>query len=232
MHMSAAPAEAALPVLVSHVLCPYVQRAVIVLTEKQIPFRRVDIDLADKPDWFRQISPLGKVPLLQTGGAALFESAVICEYLDEVTPDSLHPTDPLEKAHHRGWIEFGSALLDSIAGFYNAPDDAAFAAKQTLIRGRLEHLERHLGPGPYFAGDRFHLVDAVWGPIFRYFDAFDRIADFGFTAGLDKVAAWREALAARPSIAAAVVADYPARLMAFLARRPSHLATLIADTAV
>jgi glutathione S-transferase len=229
--MSAAPAEAALPVLVSHVLCPYVQRAVIVLTEKQIPFRRVDIDLADKPDWFRAISPLGKVPLLRTQGAVLFESAVICEYLDEVTPGSLHPADPLEKARHRGWIEFGSALLDAIAGFYSAPDAAAFAAKQALIRGRLEHLERHLGPGPYFAGSRFHLVDAVWGPVFRYFDAFDRIADFGFMTGLDKMAAWRRALAARASITAAVVPDFQERLAAFLARRPSHLATLIAEPA-
>ncbi len=53
--------------LITHVLCPYVQRSVIVLHEKQIPYRRTDIDLADKPDWFRQISPLGKVPVLVVG---------------------------------------------------------------------------------------------------------------------------------------------------------------------
>lgn len=225
--MSARPDESALPVLVSHVLCPYVQRAVIVFTEKRTPFRRIDIDLADKPDWFRQISPLGKVPLLQTGGTALFESAVICEYLDEVTPGSLHPTDPLDKARHRGWIEFGSALLDSIAGFYNATDDASFAAKREAIRSRLEFLDCHLGPGPYFAGSRFHLVDAAWGPVFRYFDAFDRVADLRFTRGLDKVEAWRRALAERPSVAGAVVEDFRKRLMAFLKGRPSRLAAMI-----
>ncbi|TGU31135.1 glutathione S-transferase family protein, partial [bacterium M00.F.Ca.ET.152.01.1.1] len=51
--------------LVSHHLCPYVQRAAIALAEKAVPFERVNVDLADKPDWFRAISPLGKVPLLR-----------------------------------------------------------------------------------------------------------------------------------------------------------------------
>ena len=64
--------------LVSHKLCPYVQRAVIALTEKGVPFERIDIDLANKPDWFLKISPLGKVPVLvvaQDGReVALFES--------------------------------------------------------------------------------------------------------------------------------------------------------------
>ena len=66
--------------LVSHHLCPYVQRAVIALTEKQVPFERIDVDLAAKPAWFTAISPLGKVPLLRVGDATvIFESAVILE---------------------------------------------------------------------------------------------------------------------------------------------------------
>src|SRR5215475_10763040 len=55
--------------LISHDLCPYVQRAVIALTEKGVPFGRRYVDLANKPDWFLAISPLGKVPLLQAGDA-------------------------------------------------------------------------------------------------------------------------------------------------------------------
>ncbi len=62
------------------------QRAVIALTEKGVPFERVYIDLADKPDWFLAISPLGKVPLLQVDDAVIFESAVILEYLEETQP--------------------------------------------------------------------------------------------------------------------------------------------------
>jgi glutathione S-transferase len=50
--------------LISHHLCPYVQRAAIALAEKGMPFERRYVDLAAKPDWFLAISPLGKVPLL------------------------------------------------------------------------------------------------------------------------------------------------------------------------
>ena len=55
--------------LISFDLCPYVQRAAIILTEKGVPFERVTIDLANKPGWFLEISPLGKVPLLRVDDA-------------------------------------------------------------------------------------------------------------------------------------------------------------------
>src|SRR2546421_12079933 len=94
--------------LISHKLCPYVQRAVIALTEKGVAFERIDIDLANKPDWFLAISPLGKTPVLQVGDTAIFESAVILEYLEETQPKPLHPADPLARATHPGLIHFGS----------------------------------------------------------------------------------------------------------------------------
>ncbi len=43
--------------LISHALCSYVQRSVIVLEEKNIPYERIDIDLANTPTWFKKISP-------------------------------------------------------------------------------------------------------------------------------------------------------------------------------
>ena len=75
--------------LVSHALCPYVQRAAIVLLEKAVPFERLWVDLADKPAWFTAISPLGKTPVLLVNDDPIFESAVICEYLDETLPPRL-----------------------------------------------------------------------------------------------------------------------------------------------
>jgi glutathione S-transferase len=115
--------------LVSHHLCPYVQRAVIALQEKQVPFERIDVDLANKPAWFNALSPLGKTPVLKADDVAIFESAVILEYLEETQPLPLHPPDPLRRAEHRSWIEFGSATLNDIAGLYSAPDEASFGAK-------------------------------------------------------------------------------------------------------
>jgi glutathione S-transferase len=122
--------------LISHKLCPYVQRAVIALTEKGVSFERIDIDLANKPDWFRAISPLGKTPVLQVGDVPIFESAVILEYLEETEPKPLHPADPLTRAEHRAWIEFGSTVLADIAGFYTVPDEAIFKARTSQLEQR------------------------------------------------------------------------------------------------
>ena len=212
--------------LMSHRLCPYVQRAVIALTEKGVPFERIDIDLANKPEWFKAVSPLGKTPVLLAGDTAIFESAVILEYLEDTQSPALHPADALARAEHRAWIEFGSAVLNDIAGLYSARDEAAFNAKAAALRDKSVRIEARL-KAPWFDGARFSLVDAVFGPVFRYFDAFDRIGDFGILKVLPKTAAWRAALAARPSIAGAVSPDYPALLRDFLHARNSHLSRLM-----
>ena len=213
--------------LVSHPLCPYVQRAAIALAEKGVPFTRRDVDLADKPDWFRAISPLGKTPVLLAEGEAIFESAVILEYLEETAPHPMHPATPLARARARGWIEVASAILNDIAGLYNAPDEAVLKAKAATLRTRFATVEAAL-QGPFFAGARFSLVDAAFAPVFRYFDAFDRVGGFGILADMPRLAAWRAALAARPSVAGAASADYPERLRAFLAARQGPMGALFA----
>jgi glutathione S-transferase len=219
--------------LISHHLCPYVQRAAIALAEKGVPFDRVYIDLANKPDWFLGISPLGKVPLLKVEHedgreSVIFESAVILEYLDETLPNPLHPADPLERARQRGWIEYGSAILSRIARFYSAPGPTALANEARELAAMFARVEVELDEGPWFAGTRFSLVDAVYGPIFRYFDVIDRIGDFGILTGKPKLAAWRKALAQRPSVRDAVTPDYPERLMAFFERKGSALTRKLA----
>ena len=217
--------------LVSHHLCPYVQRAVIVLSEKGVAHERTYIDLAAKPDWFTAVSPLGKLPLLLVDETtALFESAVICEFLEETAPGvRLHPDDPVERARHRAWIEFASATLGSIAGLYSAPNVSAFDQKRADLAAKMAWLEGALGPEPYFAGERFSLVDAAFGPVFRYFDTFEAaLPSLGVFDALPKVGAWRAALARRPSVRDAVAADYPERLALFLRARGSRLSQLMA----
>ncbi|MES2895931.1 MAG: glutathione S-transferase family protein [Pseudomonadota bacterium] len=213
--------------LVSHHLCPYVQRAAITLAEKGVPFRRTLIDLSAKPRWFLEISPLGKVPLLRVGGRVLFESAAICDYLDEVFAPCLHPQDPLERAVHRAWIAFASTMLDDIAGLYGAPDAEAFDRCAGLLAERITRLEQALGRGPFFSGELFSLVDAAFAPVFRYFNVLDAFVILPLFAGKPRVSAWRRALARRPCVQGAVDADYPERLERFFRTRNSHLGHLI-----
>ena len=214
--------------LVSFDLCPYVQRAAIALTEKGVPFERRNIDLADRPAWFKAISPLGKVPLLCIGDAVLFESAAIVEYLEDTQARPMHPADPLVRARHRAWMEFGSSILADIWIIETTADPVAFEAKRRLLRDKFGRVEDELIGTPYFAGAEFTLVDTVFAPIFRYFDVFDRFIDLGAFDGLAKVQRWRRALANRPSVKGAVVDDYEHKLEAFLRRQKSHFATLMA----
>ena len=214
--------------LVSHRLCPYVQRAAIVLAEKGAAFERRWVDLAHKPDWFMAISPLGKTPVLLVDGQPIFESAVICEYLDDTVAPRLHPADALARARHRGWIEFGSAVLNQIAGFYNAHDETALMAQHLALRRRFEQLEVTLVGGPYFAGTEMCIVDAAFAPVFRYFNVFEMLGDWRFFDGLPRLQSWRAALAARASVHNAVDADYPVRLLDFIARRGSALSARVA----
>jgi glutathione S-transferase len=216
--------------LISHKLCPYVQRAVIALTEKGVAFERIDIDLANKPDWFLKVSPLGKTPVLLVGEHAIFESAVILEYLEETQANPLHPANALHRAGHRAFIEFGSAVLNDIAGLYSAPDEPAFKARAAQLEAKFARLEARVA-GPWFDGEKFSLVDAVFGPVFRYFDVFDEIGDFGILTDKPRLARWRANLAARPSVKSAVGANYPALLRDFIERRHSHLSQLQAKLA-
>ena len=217
--------------LMSHALCPYVQRAVIALTERQASFDRTTIDLANKPDWFLALSPLSQTPVLTVDGQPIFESSAILEYLEDTQPSPLHPTDPLTRAQHRGWIEVSSAILNDIAGFYSAKDAEVFATKTAALAQKFARVDATLDDGPFFAGEAFSLVDAAFAPVFRYFDVIDQIDAFGIFEPLDKLQAWRATLSSRPSVRAAVSSNYPSELRAFLLRRQSFLSTLMAKAA-
>lgn len=217
--------------LISHRLCPFVQRAAIILLEKGVPFDRINIDLTAKPDWFLAISPNGKVPLLrvrQQDGtdAVIFESMVICEYLNESQDGApMYPHDPLARARQRGWVEFGTATLADAWQFLNATDSAAAETKQTAFRHRLQQLEAVLGSGPYFNGAAFGMVDAVFAPVFRYFDILGPAVSRPFFENLPRVSAWRNALALRRSVIDAVGNDYAQRFKQHLRQHAARLAS-------
>jgi glutathione S-transferase len=216
--------------LVSHKLCPYVQRAAIALAEKGVPFDRKDIDLANKPEWFLKISPLGKVPVLLDGNQPIFESAVILEYLEETQPNPLHPKNPLRRAQHRAWIEFGSSVLSDLWIVETSADRAAVEAKINSMREKFVRIEGEI-KGPWFEGENFSFVDAVFAPVFRYFDLIDGLIDHGIFEKLPKVAAWRKALIQRSSVKAAVSPDYPRLLENFVRAQNGYLASLMRKAA-
>ena len=170
-----------------------------------------------RPDWFLALSPTGKVPVLkvrQPDGedAVVFESMVICEYLNETLGGaSMYPEDPLARARHRAWIEFATQTMADAWQFLHVVDVPTADARRSALRDKLRRLEAELGAGPYFAGPDFGMVDAVYAPLFRYFGIIDPAVSQAVFDGLPRITAWRAALAARPSVRDAVVPDYADR---------------------
>ncbi|MEK6749271.1 MAG: glutathione S-transferase family protein [Pseudomonadota bacterium] len=204
------------PELISFDLCPFVQRSVITMLEKNVDCKITYIDLAQPPDWFLKISPFGKVPALRVGDVTLFESAVINEYLDDITPPSMHPRDPLLRALNRAWIEFGSDLIGVQYMLSIAPDAAAYEQRRAELHKKLDRLEANLNRGPFFNGANFSLIDCAFAPMFMRLDLLQQRVDIGVYAARPKLSEWAAALRIRPSVTRSVIPQFSEKFRAYL----------------
>lgn len=214
------------PELISFKLCPFVQRSVIILLEKGIDYDITYIDLKNPPDWFLDISPFGKVPVLRCGDTVLFESAVINEYLDETHPPSLHPSDPLVRAQNRACIEFGSNLNLDIHGIITAKDEAEFNEKCKKVQSELARVESKVSDGPYYNGEAFSLVDVAYAPVLMRLRLLKEIYHLDLLAELPRMQTWSEVLAQRESVQRSVVPEFPQLFQNSIAAANGYLNSL------
>ena len=211
--------------LISLKICPFAQRGVITLKHKGADFTITYIDLSDPPEWFKTISPFGKVPLLKVDDReVLFESAVIDEFLDEITPGSMLPDDPLVRGVDRSWIEFGTACLADLSGLIHAKDAETYDKKWNALKEKLGWLEKQLKTPPYFNGTELSLVDFAYAPLFM------RTKLLGIDEALHgekecpKLTAWAKELAALPAVQESVVPDLPDLLRKHIQAKAPHAA--------
>jgi len=196
--------------LISTRRCPFVQRSIIMLNHKGIAHKMTFIDLDDPPDWFREISPFGKVPLLRVDDAAvIFESAVINEYLDDITPGQLQPQDPLQRALNKSWIEFGGSCNSLTFQLMVAPDQASFENHVAELKSNLARVDKAFGNGPFFNGEKFALIDAAYAPLFIRLDILRDLLGLAVTDDLAKIDAWSKVLLALPEVQKARVPELP-----------------------
>ncbi len=194
--------------LISYKLCPFVQRSVILLNEKGAKYDLTYIDISNKPDWFLDISPLRKVPVLRVDDTVVFESAVISEYLDETIAPALHPDDPLYKALHRAWIEFSSTLLMTQHRMHIADNPENMERQRQTLHDGLNKLTGYCdATGPFFAGSSLSLIDTAIAPLFMRIDLVAEKANLDIYPN-DRIKQWATALSAKPSVQQSVVDDF------------------------
>ena len=193
----------------SAVLCPYAHRSRLTLLEKGVPFKLIEIDLQNKPENFREISPYGKVPVLQHGDKRVWESTIINEYLDEAFPERpLLPKEPIQRAQARIWINFADTRLFATSAklLYNPdPQQQAEAAKELPEHLRfIEHegLRKMSEDGPYWLGAEISLVDLTYYPLFEQWAVLAHYRGCQLPTGLDRLKQWWETVANRESVRA------------------------------
>lgn len=192
--------------LYSAVLCPFSHRSRLVLAEKGLAAKIVDIDLRNKPPGFEAISPYGQVPVLAHGSFRVWESAIINEYLEEAFPAvALLPRDPTQRAAARIWIHFAdNRLFAASAQLLHANDPQAWVAPRAQLAEDLRFIEREVfgrsGSGPYWLGADYGLVDATFYPWFEQVAALVEFRGLRLPDDLRRLDRWRRAVADRASV--------------------------------
>jgi glutathione S-transferase len=217
--------------LVSFKTCPWVQRAAIVLREKQVEFEFRHIDPDNRPDWFLAISPHKKVPVLRIDDkVSLFESNAIAEYLDETIAPRLHPADPVARALNRAWTDYLPSFAAAVTATAYADTEADYAKAAAEIAIPFERLENALatqGRGPFFNGAAYSLVDAAYAPFLQRYHFLDRVKKLGHLEKFPRLAAWSAALLQRPSTHSFPPAEFEAMYRAALKRRDKFVSQFV-----
>ena len=205
---------------------------------KDVKFEVTYINLRDKPDWFLEISPHGKVPVLKVGSDILFESNAIAEFVDETVPPRLHPEDAIKRARNRAWTDFVPAFAKALSGVYYTKTAAETEEGVEGARAALQRLEDAIATergndGPYFNGPELCLVDAAYAPFLQRFVIADGYLRTNLLDGFAAVRAWTGALLSNDIVTGAVPSNFADEFHANLARRGFHIASLfeMAETA-
>ena len=195
---------------------------------KNVEFEVTYVNLRDKPDWFLEISPHGKVPVLKVDDEILFESNAIAEFLDETVEPRLHPEDPIKRARNRAWTDFVpdfSAALNKIgyAKTKEAMEEGLAAAPKAI--SRLENALAHErgNDGPNFNGDKLCLVDAAYAPFLQRFAIIEEILQTGLLKDFPLVQAWSDALLANETVTGAVPDNFPEEFEGNHQRRETYV---------
>ncbi|XP_066457130.1 glutathione S-transferase omega-1-like [Eleutherodactylus coqui] len=173
-------------------LSPYVRRARLVLIFKGIKHEVVNINLKSKPEWLFEKSPLGLVPFLEThDGKIIYESPIICDYLDEAYPgNKLTPADPYAKAQQKMLLEhfkMVASIMIMILQAKNKNED--ITELQSKLFEKFQIFEEELAKKNtlYFGGESISMLDYMIWPWFEWLHLFD------FTDYLEKtprIEAW------------------------------------------
>jgi glutathione S-transferase len=195
--------------LIGSTSSPYVRKVRVVMAEKKLDYQFVEEDVWSGDTTIMQSNPLGKVPcLVMEGGEALFDSRVIVEYLDTLSPvGKLIPAVGRERAEVKTWEALADGVLDALilarleanwAPRTQAQRSQAWIDRQLeKTQASLKAMSQGLGEKPFCAGIYLSLADIAVGCALGYLDF--RFPEIDWRTPYPNLAKLQEKLMARPS---------------------------------
>jgi glutathione S-transferase len=195
--------------LIGSLTSPYVRKVRIVMAEKKLDYQWVLEDVWAADSTITAANPLGKVPcLVMEGGEAVFDSRVIVEYLDTLSPvGKLIPAQGRERAEVKTWEALGDGLLDAAilarleatwAGRTEPQRSAAWIERQMgKINAALKAMSNGLAEKPHCSGIYFSLSDVAVGCALGYLDL--RFSEINWRESYPNLAKLQEKLLKRAS---------------------------------
>lgn len=168
--------------LIGSTSSPYVRKVRVVMAEKKLEYTFITEDVWSADTTIAESNPLGKVPcLVMEGAEALFDSRVIVEYLDTLSPvGKLIPAMGRERAEIKTWEALADGVLDAAvaarlettwAGRTKAQRSQAWVDRQLVkVNDALKAMSRGLGDKPYCGGIHLTLADLAVGCALGYLD--------------------------------------------------------------
>ncbi len=204
--------------------CPFAQRVQISLLQGELPYQAITLNPAKMPDDFATISPLGNVPILRVNTTeTIFESAVINDYIAQISSISMEPSSELQRAQMRAWSEYSSGCFMALMQLLQAKDKEAFKQANATLISKFTILSKQLlTDGPYFYGQQFTTIDATYAPLFLRMQTIKSLFnDFSLTDLPENIVSWMLSLLECESVKKSVMGDFTAIYSDFIHKKSS-----------
>lgn len=187
--------------------CPFCLRCNLVLEKKEIEYELSLVDLTKKAEFLEQLSPYGRVPVLIHAGKSIYESSVICEYLEDICPEpALLPAEPRMRAKARFWIDFCNTRF--MPTYFNLLKSSPGAGRDVLRSKLIDHLafmdqsglSKQSHDTPFWMGENIGLVDFTFYPFFERFADVEQYRGVEIPPKLRHLHDWIEVMRAQPVI--------------------------------
>lgn len=190
--------------LYSSKVCPFAHRCRLALDEKGLDYTLINIDLRNKPSWYRDINPLEAVPALVQEDFVITESLVINEFINDLQEDvALLPKSPRQKALVRRCIAAAdSSFVPSFYRLLKAQNEKDQGKAGDRILDALCQIDEDLGlvPGPYLFGEGISLADIAIYPWFERWPVLEHYRGLQIPEALERLHQWIAAMQGRENV--------------------------------